>query len=75
MRMLLIFVALAIIVMVAKRLWLQSRRDDRQQRRKLSGKMVQCKSCGIYLPEQEAIRSGDNWYCSTEHSRADQHQD
>lgn len=74
MRLLLIFVALAVIVMVVKRLWLQPRRQDRQQG-KLSGKMVQCKHCGVYLPEQEAIRSRDNWYCSSEHSRADRQQD
>ena len=74
MRLLLLFVALAVIVMVAKRLWLQPRRHDRQQG-KLSGRMVQCKHCGVYLPEQEAHRSGDNWYCSTEHSREDRQRD
>ncbi len=74
MRMLLIFIALAIIVAVVKRLWLQPRKDT-QQRRRLSGQMVQCKQCGMYIPEQEALRREDQWYCSQQHLEADRQQD
>ena len=70
MRMLLIFIALAIIVMVIKRLWLQPRTGT-PKRRQLSGQMVQCKYCGMYIPETEAIRAQDQWYCSSEHRDAD----
>lgn len=31
------------------------------------GNMVRCAHCGVYLPEDEAIRSGDRFYCSAEH--------
>ena len=70
MRILLVFIALAIIVMVAKRLWLRPR-PGKPERRQLSGQMVQCRHCGMYVPEAEAIRSQDQWYCSREHSIAD----
>ena len=71
MRMLLILIALAIIVMVVKRLWLKPR-VGAPRRKQLSGQMVQCKHCGMYLPEPEAIRSQDHWYCSLKHRDADQ---
>ena len=50
MRILLVFIALLVIVMVAKRLWLQSR-SQAPRRRRLSGNMVQCAHCGMYVPE------------------------
>lgn len=31
------------------------------------GNMVRCARCGVYLPESEAIRAGDDFYCSAEH--------
>ena len=70
MRVLLIFIALAVIAMVIRQLWLRPR-AGKQQRRQLSGQMVQCKHCGMYLPENEAIRSREQWYCSREHRDAD----
>ena len=74
MRMLLIFIALAIIAMVVKRLWLRSRTGT-QQRRRLAGQMVQCKHCGMYIPEAEAVRDREQWYCSTAHRDADRQGD
>ena len=70
MRTLLIFIALAIIVAVARQLWLQPRKKQ-QRRRQLTGKMVQCSHCGMYIPEQEALREGDRCYCSREHLDAE----
>lgn len=74
MRMLLIFVALAIIAVIVKRLWLRPRTGTQKSRR-LAGQMVQCKHCGIYIPEAEAVRSSEHWYCSTEHRDADRQGD
>ena len=34
-------------------------------------KMVKCKQCGLHILEQEAIRNGDNYYCSHEHLEDD----
>jgi hypothetical protein len=33
--------------------------------------MLPCKHCGVYLPQSEVIRRGDNVYCSREHAEAD----
>ncbi len=35
-------------------------------------KVVQCQSCGVYVPEAEAVRDGDRSYCCEEHRLADQ---
>jgi uncharacterized protein len=32
-------------------------------------KMVACAHCGVHLPESEAIRDGDKYFCSEEHRR------
>jgi hypothetical protein len=74
MRMLLIFLALAVIVMIAKRLWLQPR-GSADKRKRLSGQMVQCAQCSMYVPEQEALQHMGQWYCSQEHREADRHRD
>lgn len=35
-------------------------------------KVVQCRTCGVYVPEQEAVKVGDVTYCSEEHRLTDQ---
>ncbi len=35
------------------------------------GRMVRCRYCDLHLPEQDAIRIGEAWYCSEEHRRLD----
>lgn len=37
----------------------------------ITEKMVKCKHCGLHILEQEAMRNGDNYYCSHEHLEAD----
>ncbi len=29
--------------------------------------MVQCAKCGVHLPEQEAVKSSDDFFCCEEH--------
>ena len=31
--------------------------------------MVNCGHCGLYLPQSEAIREGDRFFCCAEHRR------
>lgn len=31
--------------------------------------MVNCGHCGLYLPQSEAVREGDKYYCCAEHRR------
>ena len=70
MRILLILIALAIIVMLVKRMWLTPRTGGPRNKH-LPGEMVQCEHCGVYLPEPEAIRDGERCYCSKQHLDAD----
>ena len=36
-----------------------------------SEKMVSCKHCGLHILEQEAVKSGQRFYCSQGHLEAD----
>ena len=74
MRMLIIFIALAVIVLIAKRLW-QPPGSKADKRKQIDGKMIKCAHCGTYIPESEALQNQDHWYCSREHMEADQRQD
>jgi len=68
MRTLFIIIALALIVMVIKRLWQAPRPSDRSGRSgKPSGNTVQCANCGVYIPVEEALRREDHFYCSQAH--------
>jgi uncharacterized protein len=69
MRTLLIFIALALIVVIGKRLLLSSRR--RPLRRERSDNMVQCARCGIYVPQHEAVTDSGRFYCSAAHRDED----
>jgi uncharacterized protein len=35
------------------------------------GDMVRCARCGLYLPEDDAVRAGERFYCSPEHRDQD----
>jgi len=70
MRTLLIFIALVLIVAIGKQLLRKPREAKRT--RSLSGNMVQCAKCGIYIPENEAFDQGGYFYCSREHRDAAQ---
>ena len=65
MRFILIFIALAVIVMVLKRLWQTS--GPEKNRQIPSNRMVQCAHCGIYTPEADAIEHEGKYYCSQAH--------
>ncbi len=32
-------------------------------------RMIGCARCGLHVPESEAVREGDAFYCSEEHRR------
>jgi len=68
MRILLIFIALALVVMIGKRLLQQPRRASHT--RGVSGKMVPCAGCGVFVPEDEALERDGRLYCSREHRDA-----
>jgi uncharacterized protein len=65
MRTLVIIIVLALIIMIARRLWQTPRPPARPGRQ--PGQMVQCANCGVYLPLQEALTHGEHFYCSQAH--------
>lgn len=69
MRTILIFIALVLIVLIGKRLLQKSR--PRATRHDLSGNMVQCARCGIFIPQHEALIRNDRFYCSAAHRDED----
>lgn len=68
MRTLLIFIALALVVMIGKQLLRKPRRSAGG--RVVTGNMVQCATCGIYVPQREAFEQDGHHYCSREHRDA-----
>jgi uncharacterized protein len=69
MRTLLIFIALALIVMAVRQLLRKPPRRDTAAR-SMTGRMVQCARCGIFVPEDEALERDGLHYCSPEHRDA-----
>ena len=69
MRLIIIFIALLVIVMVLKRLWQTP--GTAKTRQIPSNRMVQCSRCGLYIPESEALEHDSRYYCSQAHLDAD----
>jgi uncharacterized protein len=68
-------------VLIAGTVWFMVknylRKQELRERRKAAaaeqlagGKIVRCKACDVHLPEQDALREGDNWFCSQAHRQA-----
>jgi len=65
-RILVLLILIAIAILVFRRLKRSS--SQPQVRNKAStGRMVQCATCGLYLPEQEALSHQGKYYCSQSH--------
>jgi len=64
---------LLLILAIAAAWWLVrgSRRKDaaRDAAEAAPEQMVNCSHCGLYLPQSEAIREGDRFFCCVEHRR------
>ena len=71
-RLVLIFFALWLIIRYIKRaLDTPSPRPPSPDTPERVSAMLKCKQCGVYVPQSEATRRGDNFYCSSEHAEAD----
>ncbi|HEY0962691.1 MAG TPA: PP0621 family protein [Pseudomonadales bacterium] len=46
------------------------RGSTRNGKPQIAGKIVRCKQCNVHLPETEAIREGEEWFCTQEHRQA-----
>lgn len=59
---------LFLILLVAAGIWLFKRLKRQlpqtpQQRMRKDARMVQCKDCGLYLPEPDAQKQAGDYYC------------
>ena len=79
-RVIILFVLLAVSFYIV-RLVLSNRKIQRRLRksegkgvskRNQKNNMLRCTHCGLHIPEEEAIKQGDNVFCSLKH--ASQHQ-
>ena len=68
-RVLIIILGIALVIWILIRL----ARGDKVEHKptKKVGDMVQCAHCGTFVPRNEAIRSGEKFYCSREHRDED----
>ncbi len=70
--------ALAILIWLVYRIWRNSRHDN--TRRRAPGqkttqqveRMVRCAKCGLHIPQHEALRAGERFYCSPAHRDSDE---
>lgn len=73
---LLLLVILGVLLYRMLRNWNARRMSRRPPASQDQGKMLACEHCGLYFPEQDAVRDGGHVYCSDAHRRAHtQHRD
>ena len=68
------FLVLAAVLVIAYMVWRHNRLEDRSSGPAQRGKpgapqpMVSCASCGVHLPQTDAVQGRDGrFYCSNEH--------
>lgn len=67
LRLVIILIGLWLVLTLVKRA-LASRRKSPSDKPAVA-KMVACARCGVHIPESEAVRDGNKYYCSEEHRR------
>ena len=60
-------ICLLFVIMQKLRQLGQDRRKHHQKQSVSKKQMVQCVNCSIYLPKDDALRKGDNYYCCADH--------
>jgi len=73
-----VIVLIAFLVYRLVRRWLtafeQNRAQNAARRSTKIGNMVRCHYCQLHLPEEQAFRKNDTWYCSKTHYQQEQQQ-
>lgn len=73
-RLLLIFLTLWALYIIVRGYLARSGKSAIKQHNKVAAKMVQCKVCGTYLPEAEALLQQGDYFCSREHLTQQKHE-
>ena len=68
---LLVIIAIIWLVYRIYQNWLASKANLNKQHAKQSEikNTVQCSTCGVHLPEQEALQQGEEFYCCEAHKK------
>lgn len=68
---LIIFAVLFYVGLKLYGLYRQRKLDHQAQNNKINrhegGEMVRCRWCEVHVPEQEALRDQEQWFCSSAH--------
>lgn len=72
-RVIAILVVVWLVVYMVKRTLgqRQPKEDERPLHQRRSEKVVRCARCGVHVPESEAVREQDRFYCSQAHRDED----
>lgn len=68
LRLIIIALAVWIVIVLIRNARNRKQVSDRRPADKVEN-MVSCAQCGVHLPENEAIRDGDRYFCSKEHRK------
>jgi len=71
-----LIVLIAFLVYRLVKRWLAGFEQLKEQgkRKAKIGNMVRCHYCQLHLPEEQAYRKDDNWYCSKAHHQQEHQQ-
>ena len=61
----LVLIAIGLLLYVIIGNLIRKNRSSSSER--VTGKMVRCHHCGLHVLEQEAFKSGNDYYCSKSH--------
>lgn len=67
---LILLILLAALLYRMLRRWLDARASRRKPVARDQGHMLVCEHCGVYFPEQDAVRADGHVYCSEAHRLA-----
>lgn len=65
-RLIVIALIIYLLVQIIKR-WAANKKSQTSARQKKSTKMVQCETCQLHVPEDEALKLDGKFYCSQAH--------
>ena len=75
---LLILIAWLVIIVIRQNLnKSKASRESKKPKPDLPASTIKCEHCGTYVPQREAVKVQDHYYCSEEHARlgSDKHPD
>ncbi|MDH5601226.1 MAG: PP0621 family protein [Gammaproteobacteria bacterium] len=65
-RFIIIALIIYLLILIFKR-WAANKNPPSSGSQENSTVMVQCKTCKLHVPETEALKKNDEYYCSQEH--------